>query len=265
MPLDKRVPPLTELLNLKNKRAIVTGAASGIGFAAAFRLAEAGARVAILDIDAEKGQTAAANLKSNGMEVFFIQADISREELLVKAIESATAQLGGVDILVNNAGIFPSTPLASITGTEIDRILGVNLKGLLILCRECAGRMIAQKSGGVIVNIASVDALHPIRSNMAVYDASKGAVLSLTRSLAKELAAENIRVNAVAPGGIFTEGAAADRTTGRAGLRETLARIPMGQMGKADDVARVILFLSCELSAYMTGSLVTVDGGFMVG
>ena len=266
MNLDKRFPPLNDLISLKNKRAIVTGGASGIGYAAAFRLAEAGAVVTILDYNPEKGRTAVLKLNEAGFKVGFADCDVSREEEAVKAAKFAIEEMGGLDILVNNAGIFPSKPFLSIDASDLDKVLGINLNGLIFLSREASRQMVDQKSGGCIINIASVDALHPIRKNMTVYDASKGAVLSLTRSLAKELAAENIRVNAIAPGGILTEGALTERSgeSSRAGLRETMSRIPLGRMGAADDVARVILFLASDLSAYMTGSLVTVDGGFMV-
>jgi 2-dehydro-3-deoxy-D-gluconate 5-dehydrogenase len=266
MLVDKKFPLLPELFNLKNKRALVSGGASGIGFASAARLVEAGATVTILDLNQEKGQAAVNRLSENGKTVFLGCVDISQEESAVAAFKSAIEKMGGLDILVNNAGIFPSTPFLSVTASDLNKVMAVNLNGLVYLSREGARQMVNQKSGGVIINIASVDALHPIRKNMSIYDASKGAVLSLTRSMAKELAAENIRVNAIAPGGIFTEGALAERIpeNSRAGLRETLSRIPLGRMGLADEIARVVLFLACDLSAYMTGSLVTVDGGFMV-
>jgi 2-dehydro-3-deoxy-D-gluconate 5-dehydrogenase len=264
MEYSKRLPTVAELINLKGKRALITGGASGIGYACSSRLAEAGASVAILDLHTEKGQVAVQNLRQTGYSAFFINCDLAREEDINLALPEAVHDLGGVDILVNNAGIFPLTPLAAITSSDIDRVLAVNLKGLLLLTRLAVQAMINQKRGGVIINLASVDALHPIRNQMSVYDASKGSVVALTRSLAKELAPD-IRVNAVAPGGILTEGAISEGTGGtRATLRETMSRIPLGHMGSADEVARVILFLASDLSAYMTGSLLTVDGGFMV-
>ncbi|HSW56972.1 MAG TPA: SDR family oxidoreductase [Dehalococcoidales bacterium] len=263
---DKISAPLNEIFSLKNKCALITGGASGIGYASAYRLAEAGASVAIVDFNTETGRAAAQKLAEAGYKAIFLRADVSREEEVVTAVKDAAVSLGGLDILVNNAGIFPATPLAGITESDLTRIMAVNLHGLVYFCREAARFMSTKTLGGSIVNITSVDALHPIRPNMSVYDASKGAVLSITRSLARELAAENIRVNAVAPGGILTEGAIADRSgvNSRAGLRETLARIPLKRMGTADDVARAVLFLACDMSTYMTGSLVVVDGGFLV-
>jgi NAD(P)-dependent dehydrogenase (short-subunit alcohol dehydrogenase family) len=266
MPMDKKFPALNELINLKKKKALVTGGASGIGLASVVRLAEAGAAVTIVDLDLQKGQAAAQRLNEAGYTVLFTGCDVSLEEEVIKTVKTAVEQMGGLDILVNNAGIFPTASLLAVTATDLDKIMSVNLKGMVFFSREVVRQMINQKNGGNIVNVTSVDALHPIRKNMSVYDASKGAVLAFTRSMAKELAAENIRVNAVAPGGILTEGSINERNaeSSRAGLRETLSRIPLGRMGVADDIARVILFLASDLSAYMTGSLVTVDGGFMV-
>jgi NAD(P)-dependent dehydrogenase (short-subunit alcohol dehydrogenase family) len=202
-----KAPPLKELTDLSRHCALVTGGASGIGYATALRLAEAGAAVMIVDANAEKGQSAAAALRAGGYRVDFIVCDISSEEQIKTAVAQTVAGPGSPDILVNNAGVFPATPLEAVSAEKIENILAVNLKGLIYLCRECAGCMINSGHGGTIINITSVDALHPIRNLMSVYDASKGAVLSFSRSLAKELAEKNIRVNAVAPGGIFTEGA----------------------------------------------------------
>jgi 2-dehydro-3-deoxy-D-gluconate 5-dehydrogenase len=266
MPFDKQFAGLTELISLKNRRALVTGGASGIGLAGARRLAEAGAVVTLVDINPEKGATALSQLQANGYPAAFLSCDVSREEEVVQAFQTASRQMGGLDILVNNAGIFPAAPLAAVTAAGLAEILAVNLHGVLFFSREAARQMGAQKSGGNIINIASVGAMHPIRNHMAAYDASKGAVIALTRSLARELAPANIRVNAIAPGAIFTEGSLAGpgSDNSRAALRETLSRIPLGRMGAADDVARAILFLASEMAAYITGSVLTVDGGYMV-
>ncbi len=266
MSANKKYAPLNELISLKNKRALVTGGASGIGYASAYRLAEAGASVTILDNHQEKGRAAVQNLVEAGFKVSFIPCDVSLEDEVVRTFKKTIEMMNGLDILVNNAGVFPAVPLAAVTAADLDKIMSVNLNGLVYCSREAARQMGTQPQGGNIINITSVDALHPIRANMAVYDASKGAVLSITRSLAKELAAENIRVNAIAPGGILTEGAVTISTgdVSRSGLRQTMSRIPLGRMGQADDVARVVLFLASDLAVYMTGSLVTVDGGFMV-
>ncbi len=269
MTWQKKYPALETLMSLKGKQALVTGGAMGIGFGIVCRLAEAGAVVTIIDLNAEKGQKAAHDLSDSGYQVFFIHGDISKEEEVVQAVDIAWTRMGGVDILVNNAGIFPATPILQINSADIEKILSVNLKGLVYLTREVSRRMIEKKRGGSIINIASIDSLHPSHKGMSLYDASKGAVLTLTKSLAKELGSEGIRVNAIAPGGIFTEGSlspnSAGTHNGRAALKEFMGRVALGRMGAPDDVGRVALFLASDLSAYMTGSLLVVDGGYLLG
>jgi NAD(P)-dependent dehydrogenase (short-subunit alcohol dehydrogenase family) len=140
------------------------------------------------------------------------------------------------------------------------------LKGLLYFSREVGRWMVEKKTGGCIINLASIDALHPSHKGLSIYDASKGAVLTVTKSLAKELGQEGIRVNAIAPGGILTEGALSQKgeQNTRAGLKEFMSRITIGRMGTPDDIGRVALFLASDLSGYMTGSLLTVDGGYLL-
>ena len=266
MTSNKKYAPLNDLISLRGKKAVITGGASGIGFASAKRLAEAGASVTLVDVNREKGTAAAQSLIGSGYQAFFVACDIANEEEANAALKGSIGRMNGLDILVNNAGIFPAIPLLSITAADLNKVLAVNLNGLVFLSREAVRYWSEQKVFGNIINISSIDALHPIRKNMSIYDASKGAVSAITRSLAKELASENIRVNAIAPGGIFTEGAISGQAgdNSRAGLKETLSRIPLGRMGSADDVARVVLFLASDLSSYITGSLITVDGGFMI-
>jgi 2-dehydro-3-deoxy-D-gluconate 5-dehydrogenase len=263
---EKKFVPLHELISLAGKKALVTGGAMGIGYAIAYRLAEAGAAVCIIDRNEEKGRQAAGNITDCGYQAFFLAADVSREEEVKSAVSSALAAMGAIDILVNNAGIFPFTPILQMTAEDIEKVLAVNLKGTVLFTREAARRMIEQKRSGCIINLASIDSLHPSHKGLSVYDASKGAVLTLTRSLARELGPDGIRVNAIAPGGILTEGALTQRSgeNSRAGLREFMSRLPLGKMGIADDIGRVALFLASDLSSYMTGSLVVVDGGYLV-
>jgi 2-dehydro-3-deoxy-D-gluconate 5-dehydrogenase len=261
-----KYPTLKELIDLSGKNALVSGGAMGIGYAIADRLSEAGAAVAIIDLNEEKGQSVARSLLELGRKACFIRCDVSLEEEVVSAFNSALDLLGGIDILINNAGIFPSTPLFQITEVDVDRVLSVNVKAVLTFCREFSRWAAEKKRGGCIINLASIDSVHPSHKGLSIYDASKGAVLTLTKSLAKELAASGIRVNAIAPGGILTEGVLArrDPESTRSGLREFMSRIPLGRMGVADDVGRVALFLSSDLSSYMTGELVVVDGGYLV-
>lgn len=266
---EKKFVPLNELVSLANRKALVTGGAMGIGYAIAYRLAEAGAVVTIVDVNEEKGQKAAQDINSFGYKAFFQRCDVSREEEVVNTISQAIAKMGGLDILVNNAGVFPFTPLAQLTAAEIEKVLSVNIKGILYLARESSRWMIEHKVNGCIINLASIDSLHPSHKGLAVYDASKGAVLTLTKSLAKELGPNNIRVNAIAPGGILTEGSITQtrgggEQTSRSGLKEFMSRITLGKMGIADDIGRVALFLASDLSSYMTGTVVVVDGGYLL-
>jgi 2-dehydro-3-deoxy-D-gluconate 5-dehydrogenase len=266
MTLPGKYPPLTDLINLSGKKALVTGSARGIGYAIGQRLREAGASVVLLDINAEQGQRSRDTLAAAGGTAFFVRCDLSREDELDRAWKETLAHLGGIDILVNNAGIFPFTPLPQVSGATIDQVLAVNLKAMLLLCREFARVATPPGRSRSIINLASIDAVRPSHKGLSIYDASKGAVLSLTRSLARELGPDGVRVNALAPGGILTEGALSRNNpeNTRAGLKEFMSRIPLGRMGTADDVARVALFLASDLSAYMTGELVIVDGGYLV-
>jgi 2-dehydro-3-deoxy-D-gluconate 5-dehydrogenase len=266
MTSQNKYPPINEMLNLTGKKALVTGGAMGIGYAIAYRLAEAGSAVTIVDLNQEKGERAVQDLNAYGYPVSFLPCDVSREEEVVKTVSAAAGGMGGLNVLVNNAGVFPSTPLLQMISSDMDKVLAVNIKGAFYMIREAARIMIEQKSSGSIINIASIDSVHPSHTGMSLYDASKGAVLTLTRSLAKELGPAGIRVNAIAPGGILTEGALSQKGDqfSRAGLKEFMSRITLGRMGKADDIGRVALFLASDLASYMTGSFITVDGGYLL-
>ncbi len=261
--------PLNNLINLTGKRAIVTGGAMGIGFAISCRLAEAGATILIADTNDEAAQKAVEELTSYGYKAHFIECNVSKEEKVQDMVDIAVREMGGIDILVNNAGIYPQIPLAQMTGNDFEQVIAVNLKGAFLCSREVSQRMIAQKQGGCIINIASIDAVHPSSKGLTAYDASKGGVLMLTKSLALELGQHDIRVNAIAPGGILTEGlrtllGGLSPEQGKAQLKAFMARMGLGRMGRADDIGRVALFLASDLASYMTGSFIVVDGGFLL-
>jgi len=265
---DKFIP-LNKLIGLTGKVAIVTGGASGIGFAISYRLAEAGADILIVDVDGEKARQASQEFNGCGYRAKSMQCDVTCEEEVRNMAKTAAREMGGIAILVNNAGIYPRIPLAQMTGDDFEQVISVNLKGTFLCSREVSQRMIEQKRGGCIINIASIDAIHPSAEGLSAYDASKGGVLALTKSMALELGRHNIRVNAIAPGGILTEGlrshlTGASTDQGKAQLKAFMSRMPLGRMGRADDIGRVVLFLASDLASYMTGSLVVVDGGYLI-
>jgi 2-deoxy-D-gluconate 3-dehydrogenase len=261
--------PLSELISLEGKVAIVTGGAAGIGLAICHRLAQAGARLFIADADGDKAEQTSQELEERGYQAGFRRCDVSSEEEVRDMVRAAVEELGGVDILVNNAGIYPRMALVEMTSDHFDRVVAVNLKGTFLCSREVSQRMIAQGRGGCIINIASIDAIHPSTEGLSAYDASKGGVLTLTKSLARELGRHGIRVNAIAPGAIMTAGVrallgGAQAELGRAQLKAFLARLPLGRLGEPDDIARVVLFLASDLASYITGSLIVADGGYLI-
>jgi 2-deoxy-D-gluconate 3-dehydrogenase len=258
--------PLGTLLDLTGRVAVVTGGAMGIGYGIARRLREAGATVVIADRDEAAAREAVVRL---GESCEAIIVDVSDEAAIEHLFGAVSAAHGGVDILVNNAGVYPMTPVLGMPTEEWDRVQSVNLRGVF-LCSRAAGRqMVARGQGGVIVNVASMDAYHPTAIGLAHYDASKGGVVMFTKALALELAPHAIRVVAVAPGNIRTEGVARMEPN----LPDTelakmagaaIERRPLGREGTPDDVARVVLFLVSDLAAYITGTTILVDGGYLL-
>lgn len=262
-------PPaaLAELINLQGKCAIVTGGAMGIGWGIAYRLAEAGASVVIADMDETVGETAAKALTEKGWKAAFVKTDVSDETTVQGAAKFAEDTYGSINILVNNAGIYPVMPALQMDTATFEKILAVNLKGVFFCTKAAAGVMIRKGRGGKIINITSIDALHPSSVGLAAYDASKHGLWGFTKNTALELAPHNIQVNAIAPGGIATPGTGAGRpaTPGTEEiLKKFLQKIPMGRMGEPDDIGTAALFLASGLSRYMTGSQIVVDGGVLL-
>lgn len=264
-------PEVTDLLTLTGRTAVVTGGAMGIGRAIAERLAEAGAQVVLADVDEEAVTATAKDLAEDGSAVTAVAAEVGDEESVRHLIQTAVGWGGGIDILVNNAGIFPTVPVLEMTAADFDRVLTVNLRGVYLCSRYAALQMREQETGGRIVNITSVDAVHPSGIGLAHYDASKHGVWGFTKNLALELAPHGIWVNAIAPGAIATPGVARMQAAGgQAGvdpeqlLAGFLSKVPAGRMGVPDDIARVALFLASDLASYLTGSQIVVDGGFLL-
>jgi 2-deoxy-D-gluconate 3-dehydrogenase len=254
---------ITQLFDLTGKAAIITGGAMGIGRGIALRLAEAGAAVLIADTNLAAAHATVEEIKATGGRAEAIQADASSAADAHKVVERSISSFGRLDILVNNAGIYPFVPALETTEETWDRVLAINLKGVFLYTQIAARQMVKAGQGGRIINIASIDALHPT-GNLASYDASKGGVLMLTRAFAQELGRHNITVNAIAPGGIETPGAQASLTSDT-DMGPFIARIPLGRQGTPDDVAKVALFLASGAADYITGDLIVVDGGYLVG
>ena len=253
---------LPELIDLSGRTAIVTGGAMGIGLGIVRRLHEAGASVVIADLGLGAAEEAAKALESErAKSAIALHADVADPESVERMVDAAVEAFGGLDILVNNAGIFPMLPLKDLDLETFRRVLDVNLTGLFLCTKAAAAQMIEQGRGGRIVNITSIDALHPSMIGLAHYDASKHGAWGFTKNVALELAPHDIAVNAIAPGGIRTPGVGeVDQAT----LKGFEAAIPMGRMGDPDDIGRATLFLASDLASYMTGSQLVVDGGWLL-
>jgi 2-dehydro-3-deoxy-D-gluconate 5-dehydrogenase len=264
---------VTELLDLKGKSALVTGGARGIGYAISARLAAAGAAVLVADINGDAVAEAVAAITKSGGKVAGVTGDVSQEADVQKLVETAVKAHDSIDILVNNAGIFPSQLVMNMQKTDFEKVIQVNLTGVFLCTKTAAKQMIAQGKGGKIINITSIDALHPSQMGLAHYDASKHGVWGFTKNIALELAQHKIWVNAIAPGGIITDGVKAMTSQAQlpAGIDMTkvmesfLAKIPMHRMGEPDEIAKAALFLASDMSSYMTGSQIVVDGGALLG
>lgn len=231
----------------------------GIGLGIARRLHEAGAAVVVADLDVTAASAVADGLNAARQgSALAISADVSDRQGVEAMVDATVERFGAVDVLVNNAGIFPMLPLAELDVATFRHVIEVNLTGLYLCTKAVATQMIAQGKGGRIVNVTSIDALHPSMVGLAHYDASKHGAWGFTKNIALELAPHGIRVNAIAPGGIRTPGVG-DMDQGT--LARFEAMIPMGRMGEPDDIGRVAVFLASELSSYMTGAQVVVDGG----
>lgn len=261
---------IQDLLSLRGRHAVVTGGARGIGLAIARRFAEAGADVALADLNEEAARGAARELAStHGKLAIGMGLDVCDGSSVAACAERAVREFGSLDIWVNNAGIYPTAPLLEMADSDWDRVLSINLRGTFIGAREAARRMLASAGGGVIINLASSAGYRAAGPGVAHYVASKHGVRGLTKSLAVELGPLGIRVLAIAPTLTATPGVDEMRSTWLAsGLGDALerqaARIPLGRLGVADDVARVALFCASDLSAYMSGSTLLVDGGDLV-
>jgi 3-oxoacyl-[acyl-carrier protein] reductase len=244
-------------MRLADKTALVTGAGSGMGACIAATFAREGARVAVIDIDATAAHAVADQI---GNSALALGCDVAKSAEIDTAIRSTLAAFDRIDILVNNAGVaHVNKPVSEITEDELDRVLAVNVKGVFLFSQAMVP-VFRRQGGGVIINIGSTAGLRP-RPGLSVYNASKGAVHTLTRSLAVELAPDKIRVCAIAP--VATDTPLLPTFLGPApGMRERFeATVPLGRLAQPQDIANVALFLASDEAAFVTGNIVEVDGG----
>jgi NAD(P)-dependent dehydrogenase (short-subunit alcohol dehydrogenase family) len=244
-------------MDLEGKVAIVTGAGRGLGWAIAERLVRDGAKLVIVEIDWASAQEKAAAVRQMKREAFAVKTDVSRWADVQDMVKQVMDRFGRIDILVNNAGILgPYFPVDEYPEEIWDRVMAVNLKGTFLCCKAVLPIMKKQGSGN-IVNIASVAGKEG-NAQMAPYSASKGAIMTLTKTLGKELAVANIRVNCVSPALLETDMAKAMTAEQRALLT---SKIPMARLGKPEEVAAVVKFLVSDESSFVTGQCYDISGG----
>jgi NAD(P)-dependent dehydrogenase (short-subunit alcohol dehydrogenase family) len=244
-------------LGLQGKVVLITGASQGIGAACAQRFAREDAKVVLSDVDDAAGQVLALAL--NGA---YVHCDVGSKAQIDALIEKTLALHGRIDVLVNNAGIFKASPFLDVSEEDFDAVIRVNLKGSFLMAQAAARAMVAHKTQGSIINMSSVNAVLAIPS-IASYNMSKGGINQLTRVAALALADHGIRVNAVAPGTIATELAQKAVLTDDAAKAKIMCRTPMRRLGEPSEIADVVAFLASDAASYITGEIVTVDGGRM--
>lgn len=241
----------------------------GIGMGIVKRFVDGGARVLIADKATDPATKYINSLEGEAKDrVAVVGVDLLDSKSPDLMIAEMVKKFGGIDVLVNNAGIYPTVPVLDMKEDLFDKVIDINLKAVVFTSKAAATQMIKQKTKGKIVNIASIDSVHPSYVGLSAYDSSKGGVLMFTRNLALELAPQGISVNAIAPGGINTEGSTSSSSFAsmteeqiKQMMEMFLRQIPLGRMGTPDDIAKVAIFLASPASDYMTGELVIVDGG----
>ncbi len=248
-------------MQLRDKRVVVTGAGGALGRASSLRFAREGARVAVLDVDADAVEQTRALVAAEGADVVAVAVDVRDEPGVARAVETVVAAFGGLDVLFNNAGVMPHRDVSFLDAdTDLWRTISdINLLGTVLLSKHGVPHLV-EAGGGVVVNMGSFLSEIGCTVPQDAYAASKGAVRALTRSMAVQLGDRGVRVNALAPGPVLTAHVAAFFPDPEA-RRRRLERVPLGRFGTPEDVAGVACFLASDDSAWMTGQTLVLDGG----
>jgi NAD(P)-dependent dehydrogenase (short-subunit alcohol dehydrogenase family) len=248
-------------MRLDGKVALITGGASGMGMVASKLFAAEGAKVMLTDVADEAGEATAAEIRTAGGEAAYIHADVSKEADSEMMVRTAVETFGGLHVLYNNAGVMPNDDGSVHTNTEAvwDLVLKINVKGVAFGCKYGIPAMI-ESGGGSVINVASFVAWMGAATSQTAYTSSKGAVLAMTREIAVEYARNGVRCNALCPGPIDTP-LLAELLSDPVRRQRRLVHIPMGRLGRADELAKAALFLASDDSSFMTGASLIVDGG----
>jgi NAD(P)-dependent dehydrogenase (short-subunit alcohol dehydrogenase family) len=250
-------------MRLKDRVCLITGAGSGMGRASALLFAREGARIVALDVDEPAGRETVAQVERQGGNAVFSRCDVGVESDVARSVEAGVSAFGGLDVLFNNAGVLWRDRDFEVTRTleaTWDRVMAINLKGPVWVCKHGIPELI-KRGGGSIVTTSSVSALRGYKRAQDAYTSAKGALISLTRSLAVVYGDRGIRANVIHPGMVDTP---MQRELGPE-VREAIARaVPLGRMAQPEDIARVALFLASDESSYITGAEIVVDGGLTI-
>lgn len=253
-------PRVSALLDFSERGVIVTGSGSGLGRGIARRFAEAGARVVVhYNASADGAWRVVEQIRASGGLAIAVQGDLTRGDEVARLIDESVRAFQRVDVLVNNAGIYPVHPFLEMTRAQWDEVVNANMTGAFLCTQAAAKQMIAQGEGGAIVNITSIEAENPAPGH-AHYDAAKAGLMMLTRTSALELAPYAIRVNAVAPGLIWSETLEQDW---RDGVERWMRAAPLKRLGMPEDVADACLFFASPAARWITGASLVVDGGVL--
>lgn len=247
---------------LSNQKAIVTGGGQGLGRAMAIALAEAGADVAIADINAHTAKQAAAEIEKLGRKSLVVKMDVAKSDEIDQVVERAIKEFGRIDILVNNAGINRRIPAEQMSETDWRKVIDVNLTGVF-LCSQAVGRQMIKQKSGRIINIASVSGMLLNRGvTQVAYYAAKAGVIMLTKALAMEWAKYNIRVNSISPGWMRTPLVESEFITDKKRYQEIIEDTPMRRFGEPKELGPAVVYLVSEASSFVTGENLVIDGGY---